>query len=90
MATQTYGSRAGQVAKPARGMWLSFKSSASTELAGIPARVTDIWPRLRSGDYLVTLEYAKDVRLGNTLVRQMEAFASELEPTRAPAHGRLH
>ena len=82
--------RGAQVVKPARGMWLSFKASASPELAGIPGRVTQIWPRFRSGEYLVTLEYPKDVRLGNAVLRQMEAFASELEPARPPAPMHLH
>jgi hypothetical protein len=61
-------------------MRLTFTSAACAELAGIPAEVTYIWPRFRSGDYLVTLEYAKPVKLGKALIRHIDAFVSELEP----------
>ena len=66
------------VSKFARGMMLAFKREASEELAGIGARVIDVWPRLRSGEYLVTLEYEAPVRVGSARIRQIEAFASEL------------
>lgn len=66
------------VAKPHIGMTLAFKPSLMPALAGIPGQVVDIWPRFRSGDYLVTLEFAKPVKVGNEIVRHMDAFLSEL------------
>ena len=66
------------VAKPRLGTVLAFKPRAEALLAGIPARVTAVWPRFPSGDYLVTLEYVAPVRLGNAFVRQIDAFVSEL------------
>lgn len=67
-------------ARPARGMILAFKPSASSELAHVPGRVTDIWPRFRSGEYLVTLEYERPVRFKRELIRHIDAFLSELYP----------
>ena len=64
--------------KPVLGMTLAFRSTGSESLADIPARVIYIWPRFRSGDYLVTLEYARPVWCGNQLISQIDAFASEL------------
>ena len=64
--------------KPVIGMTLTFKAEAAESLAGVPAHVVDIWPRFRSGDYLVTLEYAQPVKVGNELVRHIDAFVSEL------------
>ena len=66
-------------AKPVRGTIMAFKKSGSDELAGIPARVVQVWPRFRSGAYMVTLEYPRPVRLGKQLITHIEAFASELE-----------
>ncbi len=70
---------AAQMLRPTKGMQLTFAANASAELAGIPAEVVDIWPRFRSGDYLVTLEYSEPVRLGKDIVRRIDAFVSELE-----------
>lgn len=56
----------------------AFMPTVSTELAGIPGTVVDVWPRFRSGDYLVTLAYAKPVRLSKELVTHIDAFVSEL------------
>ena len=70
----------GRLKKPAVGMRLTFVAAACAELAGIPAEVTYVWPRFRSGDYLVTLEYAEPVKLGKALIRHIDAFVSELEP----------
>ena len=72
------------VVRPRLGMVLTFKASASQALAGIPGTVVEIWPRFRSGDYLVTLEYDRPVRLDNTLIRHIGAFASELEQPGTP------
>jgi hypothetical protein len=65
--------------KPTVGMAVTFKSDSSPTLAGIPAHVSYVWPRFRSGDYLVTLEYAEPVKFRNTLIRHIDAFVSELE-----------
>lgn len=65
--------------KPVRGMTMAFKQTASQSLAGIPATIVDIWPRFRSGDYLVTLEYATPVKFRKALIRHIDAFISELD-----------
>ncbi len=70
--------------KPRLGMPLTFIATASPELAGIAGTVTHVWPRFRSGDYLVTLEYAQPVRLCNQFIRHIDAFLSELEPPARP------
>jgi hypothetical protein len=71
--------------KPARGMVLAFTAQSSAELAGKPATVIDIWPRLPSGDYLVVLEYDQPVRLGKHLITQIGALVSELHVPRGAA-----
>ena len=70
----------GCMKKPAVGTRLTFAAAACAELAGIPAEVVYVWPRFRSGEYLVTLEYAEPVKLGKALIRHIDAFVSELEP----------
>lgn len=65
--------------KPMRGMTVAFKETASHSLAGIPATVVDIWPQFRSGEYLVTLEYAAPVKFRKTVLRHIDAFISELD-----------
>ncbi len=60
------------------GMTLAFHPCASERLADIPAQVVEVWPRFRSGDYLVTLEYAKPITYKNETVIRIEAFMSEL------------
>ena len=64
--------------KPCIGMTLAFRKTASASLADIPARITHIWPRFRSGDYLVSLEYAKPVKYKNHFISHIDAFMSEL------------
>jgi hypothetical protein len=69
--------------KPAetrRGMLLAFKPTASRALADVPAEVVAIGPRFRSGDYLVTLEYARPRRYRNEVIQRIDAFRSELYP----------
>ena len=66
-------------AKPRLGMKLAFKSGSTESLAGLPATVVYIWPRFRSGDYLVTLQYAEPVKLEHKFITQIDAFVSELE-----------
>jgi hypothetical protein len=65
--------------KPTVGMAVTFKSDSSPTLAGIPARISFVWPRFRTGDYLVTLEYAEPVKFRNALIKHIDAFISELE-----------
>ena len=65
-------------AKPAVGMTVAFTAEASAELADIPARVIAVWPRFRSGAYLVTLEYAQPIAWHHEVIQQIEAFMSEL------------
>ncbi len=64
--------------KPAVGMILTFKETPAEPLAGIPARVVHIWPRFRSGDYLVTLEYQQPVKTKEGPISHIDAFMSEL------------
>lgn len=61
------------------GHVFTLKESASKELAGIPAIAIAVWPRFRSGDYLVTLRFFQAVKYGSELVTQIDVFASELE-----------
>ena len=69
--------------KPKLGMALAFDATPTEPLAGIPARVIYIWPRFRSGDYLVTLEYAQPVKTKEGLIGHIDAFLSELCPVAA-------
>ncbi len=71
--------------KPVRGMTLAFRATASQELADVPARVVDIWPRFRSGEYLVTLEFEQPVAFKDQLIQQIDAFFSELYQPHVPA-----
>ena len=64
--------------KPKPGMTLAFKRTASEALADIPAKVIEVWPRFRSGDYLVTLEFAQPIKYRNEIIRHIDAFVSEL------------
>jgi hypothetical protein len=65
--------------KPAIGMVLAIKASAAEPLAGIPGRVVHVWPRFRSGDYLVTLEYEQPIKTQHGLIAHIDAFMSELD-----------
>src|SRR3712207_927408 len=64
--------------RPRRGMLLAFTPASSQHLADIPAQVVYIWPRCRSGAYLVTLEYADAVRVGQAWIHHIDAFMDEL------------
>ena len=68
----------GQPLKPVLGMVVAFRPSAEADLADVPASVVAIWPRFRSGAYLVTLEYASPVACHYGVIHQVEAFMSEL------------
>ena len=82
--------------KPALGMTLAFKETSSDPLAGISGRVIHIWPRFRSGDYLVTLEFEQPVKTKEGPIAHIDVFLSELcEPVaaravNAPAHEHAH
>ena len=73
---------------PVLGARMAFQASASAELAGISAKVTEIWPCFRPGDYVVTLEYEQPVRHGNIVSRRIYAFLSELEPLPSQSRAR--
>lgn len=60
------------------GMTLMFKTEGSETLAGIPGKVIEIWPRFRSGDRLVTLEYMQPVKFRKAFITHIDAFVSEL------------
>lgn len=77
----------GQSIKPVRGMTFTFKPTASASLAGIPATMIDIWPRFRSGDYLVTLEFERPVQFRTMFIRHIDAFVSELDALDEPRRG---
>lgn len=64
--------------EPVVGMTLAFTDHASQQLAGIPAKVIQVWPRLNSGDCLVTLEYPQPVKFRNALITRVDAFVSQL------------
>ena len=64
---------------PRVGMTCTLKPASEEALAGIPGRVVAVWPRFRSGDYLVTLEYARPVKLNHAFVTHLDVLKSELE-----------
>jgi hypothetical protein len=64
--------------RPRVGLICAFNPESSAELGQVPGKAIDVWPRLRSGDYLVTLEYAKPVKLGREFVTHIDALVSEL------------
>lgn len=72
---------------PAVGTVVTFRSTASQRLAGIPGRVSHIIGRLSNGDYLVTLEYDQPIKLGSERVRRVDALTSQLERLTARAVG---
>ncbi len=75
-----------RVVKPKVGMTLAFRGAGGS-LAGIPATVVYVWPRFRSGAYLVTLEYAQPVPYGQQFIRHIDAFVDELEVPRTAQSG---
>jgi hypothetical protein len=60
------------------GMILAFRPDASHVLADIPARVVSVGQRFRSGEYLVTIEFARPIKYHNEVIRRIDAFRSEL------------
>ncbi len=79
-----------QIPKPKLGMTLAFKPASEPQLADVPARIVRVWPRFPSGDYLVTLEYARPVKLRNVYLRQIDAFVSELQQAQMERAATLH
>jgi hypothetical protein len=66
------------LANPVIGMTLAFTEHSAHPLAGIPGKVIQIWPRLQSGDCLVTLEFQRPVKFRNALITRIDAFTSQL------------
>ena len=64
--------------KPFVGMNVAFKSTEATPYSAVPGAVVHIWPRFRSGDYLVTLELAVPVKTREGVIAHIDAFMSEL------------
>lgn len=60
------------------GAQCTFADPVAETLADASGTVIEIWPRLRSGDYLVTLEYAQPIKVGKELISHIDAFVSEL------------
>ena len=54
--------------KPVMGMIVALRNTASETFGDIPARVINIWPPFKSGDCLLTLEYAQPVKINNQLI----------------------
>lgn len=73
---------------PAIGTLYAFAETASQPLAGIPGKVIQVWPRLQSGDCLVTLEYSQPVKFRNALITRIDAFVSQLQPINDQQHAR--
>jgi hypothetical protein len=74
----TMSSQTASVPQPALGMRMAFTAAAEPALADLPATVVAVWPRFRSGDYLVTLEYPSPIKVGKEVVRHLDALMSEL------------
>ena len=60
------------------GKMLAFKRTTSATLCDIPAKVVQVWPQFRTGNYLVTLSYEPPVKLDNKDISQVDALISEL------------
>ena len=65
---------------PTCGMTVAFTAAASAMLAGVPAHISTVWPRLASGDYLVTVTYARPIAVRSVLLTHIDALVSDLEP----------
>jgi hypothetical protein len=80
--------------KPFVGMKVAFKSTEAAPFAAVPSQVVHVWPRFRSGDYLVTLELAVPVKTNEGVIAHIDAFMSELvdleRPRSAGAYSRIH
>jgi hypothetical protein len=80
--------------KPVVGMKVAFKSTESVPFSAVPCEVVHVWPRFRSGDYLVTLKLAVPVKTTEGVIAHIDAFVSELvdleRPCSARAYSRIH
>lgn len=65
-------------ALPELGMTVAFAPAASKRLAGVPGKVSRVIARLNNGDYLLTLEYDKPVKVGDVLMTRIDALASHV------------
>ncbi len=76
------------------GMNVAFKSTEAAPFAAVPSQVVHVWPRFRSGDYLVSLELAVPVKTHAGVIAHIEVFMSELvdleRPCSAGAYSRIH
>ena len=70
--------------QPQRGMVMVFKAESAGPLAGLVGTIRAVWPRFRSGDYLVTLEFPQPVPYGTEVITELDVFLSELEPVPQP------
>ncbi len=80
--------------KPFVGMKVAFKSTEAEPFAAVPCEVVHVWPRFRSGDYLVTLELAVPVKTHEGVIAHIDVFMSELVdlewPCSAGAYSTIH
>lgn len=65
-------------AHPELGTIVTFAPHASKRLAGVPGKVRRVIARLNNGDYLLTLEYDKPVKVGDVLLTYIDALASQV------------
>ena len=70
--------------KPFVGMKVAFKSTEDAPFAAVPSEVVHVWPRFRSGDYLVTLELAVPVKTNEGVIAHIDVFMSELVDLERP------
>ncbi len=76
--------------KPFVGMNVAFKSTETAPYAAVPSKVVYVWPRFRSGDYLVTLELAVPVKTQEGVIAHIDAFMSELVDLERPCSGEAY
>ena len=65
-------------AHPEPGTIVAFSPNASKRLAGVPGKVRRVIARLNNGDYLLTLEYDKPVKVVDVLMTYIDALASQV------------
>jgi hypothetical protein len=73
-----------QLKKPFVGMNVAFKSTEAAPFTDVPSHVVHVWPRFRSGDYLVSLELAVPVKTHEGVIAHIDAFMSELVDLERP------
>lgn len=65
--------------QPRVGTAVTLKNSTGEALAGREGRISYVWPRFRSGDYLVTVKLSRPVCFERRSVSELDLFLSELE-----------